>query len=90
MIDEQLLEILACPEDKSRVTLADQNVVAQLNQAIAAGKVVNRGGAPVGEAIEGGLVREDGKWLYPIREDIPVMLVEEALPLPPPSVGQSG
>ncbi len=49
--------------------------------------MTNRGGAGVREPIEGGLVRQDGKWLYPIRDDIPIMLVEEALPLPPPDAG---
>jgi uncharacterized protein YbaR (Trm112 family) len=84
MIDDQLLEILACPEDKSAVHLADAALLQRVNAAIAAGKLANRGGAAVAEAIEGGLVRADGKWLYPIRDDIPVMLIEEALPLPPP------
>lgn len=84
MIDEQLLEILACPEDKSPVHLADEALVRQVNQAIAAGRLSNRAGNSVSEPIDGGLVREDGQWLYPIRDDIPVMLVEEALPLPPP------
>lgn len=82
MIDEQLLEILACPEDKSPVHLADKAQVDAVNRAIAAGSLANRGGQPVKEPIEGGLVRADGRWLYPIREDIPVMLVEEAIALP--------
>ena len=81
MIDEQLIEILACPEDKSRVNLADQSLIEKINQAISSGSMSNRGGAPVSEPIEGGLLRADGKWLYPIREDIPIMLVEEALPV---------
>jgi uncharacterized protein YbaR (Trm112 family) len=84
MIDEQLLEILACPEDKSPVHLAEAALVQRVNAAIAAGRLANRAGQPVGEAIDGGLVRADGKWLYPIRDDIPVMLVEEAIALPPP------
>jgi uncharacterized protein YbaR (Trm112 family) len=29
----------------------------------------------------GGLVRADNKILYPIREDIPVMLIDEGIPL---------
>lgn len=84
MIDQQLLEILACPEDKSPVTLADEALVATINQAIAAGRLTNRGGIAVSEAIEGGLVRQDGRWLYPIRDEIPIMLIEEAIALPPP------
>ena len=87
MIDPQLLEILACPEDKTPVRLADAAVVQQMNAAIAANRVHNRAGHAVSEPIDGGLVRADGQWLYPIRDDIPVMLVEEALPLPPPQAG---
>jgi uncharacterized protein YbaR (Trm112 family) len=85
MIDEELLEILACPEDKTPVHLAEAELVQRVNAAIAAGRVTNRAGSTVSEAIDGGLVRADGKWLYPIRDDIPVMLIEEALPLPPPT-----
>ncbi|HKI98130.1 MAG TPA: Trm112 family protein [bacterium] len=85
MIDEQLLEILACPEDKSPVRLAEAELVARINAAIAAGRLQNRGGVPVTEPIDGGLVRADGKWLYPIRDDIPVMLIDEAIALPPPA-----
>ncbi|MDH4247941.1 MAG: hypothetical protein OEW39_08995 [Deltaproteobacteria bacterium] len=82
MIDKQLLSILACPEDKTPVTLAGEDLIQNINHAIAKGSVLNRAGAPVKEALDGGLVRQDGRWLYPIREDIPVMLVEEAIPLP--------
>ncbi len=55
--------------------------MAKLNRAIATGGVKNRGGEPVAEPIEAGLVREDGTLLYPVRDDIPVMLVDEAIPL---------
>lgn len=85
-IDPQLMEILACPEDKSPLHLAGEELVAKINAAIAAGKISNRGGNPVSEPIAEGLVRKDGNWLYPVRDDIPVMLVEEAIPLPPPGV----
>ena len=81
MIDAELLRILVCPEDKTPVTMADDALIAQVNEAIAAGKVKNRGGDVVEETVDGGLVREDRKYLYPIREDIPVMLVDEAIPL---------
>ncbi len=33
------------------------------------------------DRIEEGLVREDGKVLYPVRDDIPVMLLDEAIRL---------
>ncbi|MCH7720395.1 MAG: hypothetical protein IH988_05320 [Planctomycetes bacterium] len=84
MIDRELLEILACPETKEPVALAESELVDRINAAIAAGKVKNRGGEQVTEAIDGGLIRGDGRYLYPIRDEIPIMLIEEAIPLPPP------
>ena len=35
----------------------------------------------VASKIDEGLVREDGLLLYPIRDDIPIMLIDEAIPL---------
>ena len=82
MIDQALLDILVCPETKTPVALADAALVAVVNEAIVAGRLRNKGGEPVTEPIGGGLVRADGKLLYPIRDEIPVMLVEEAILLP--------
>jgi uncharacterized protein YbaR (Trm112 family) len=81
MVDAELLEILVCPEDKTPVTLASAETLATLNARIAAGGVKTRGGAAVTDAITEGLVRADGRYLYPVREDIPVMLIDEAIPL---------
>jgi len=83
MVDPELLEILACPEDKTPVRLATQDEIEGLNARIARGEVRNRGGNPVSEAVPEGLVREDGRYLYPVRDDIPIMLVEEGIPLTP-------
>ena len=82
MIDEKLLEILVCPETKESVQLADKKLVDGINQAISKGVLKSRNGEPVSEEIDGGLVRKDGKFLYPIRDEIPIMLIEEAIPLP--------
>jgi uncharacterized protein YbaR (Trm112 family) len=82
MIDQDLLEILACPEDKTPVRMAVADELDRLNTAINAGSVVNRGGESVTETLEAGLVREDGKYVYPIREEIPIMLIDEAIELP--------
>lgn len=79
MIDPQLLEILCCPETRQDVTVAPDSLIDALNDQVAEGKLVNRGGAAVREKLDGGLLRSDGKVLYPVREDIPVMLIEEAI-----------
>tara|TARA_B100001750_G_C15179796_1_gene433462 strand:+ start:70 stop:327 length:258 start_codon:yes stop_codon:yes gene_type:complete len=81
MIDEALLEILACPETKEEVRLVSSSVVEAVNRKITDGLIINRGGVKVAEIIDGGLVRADGKFLYPIREEIPIMLIDEAIPM---------
>ena len=53
-INEELLEILACPKCKGSI---------QLNSS------------------QDGLVCESCQLLYEIRDDIPIMLIEEAKPL---------
>jgi uncharacterized protein YbaR (Trm112 family) len=81
MVDASLVAILACPETHQPVHVADEATVTKVNEAIAAGIVKNRDGEAVAEAIETGLIRADGAYLYPVREGIPVMLIGEALPL---------
>ena len=80
-ISQELLEILVCPETKQPLTVAPDALVAQLNERIAQGALTNRSGAAVTEAIDSGLVREDGRYLYPVRDDIPIMLIDEAIEL---------
>ena len=78
-IDQFLLEILVCPEDKSPVKPISEPAVQFVNGLIRQGKIKNRAGQTVSDTIEGGLLREDKRFLYPVRSDIPVMLVDEGL-----------
>ncbi len=81
MVDAELVEILACPETHQPVTVADEALVQRVNQVVGAGSLKNRDGQAVTEPIQTGLVREDGAYLYPVRDDIPVMLIGEAIAL---------
>ena len=80
-MDKDLLAILCCPETKLDVSLADEALINKLNDAISRGLLKNKAQKPVTELFDGGLIRSDRKILYPIREDIPVMLIEEGIPL---------
>lgn len=80
-VDQELLAILCCPDTKQEVALAEDSLIARLNDLIAKGELKNKAGHPVTEKLDGGLIRADRKVLYPIREDIPVMLIEEGIPL---------
>lgn len=81
MIDQELLEILACPATRQPLRLATADELARVNGLVASGACQNVGGARVEAALTEGLVREDGTVLYPVREDIPVLLIDEGIPL---------
>ncbi len=80
-VSEELLEILVCPETKQPVKPADAAVLERLNAEIKAGNLRNRGGEAVAKELAEGLVREDGRMLYPVEDGIPVMLIEESIEL---------
>ena len=82
-MDAELLKILCCPETHQTLEPAAPELIERLNGQIAAGRARNRAGQSVAEKIEGGLVREDAKFIYPIRQNIPVLLVDEAIQLEP-------
>jgi uncharacterized protein YbaR (Trm112 family) len=81
MIDEDLMKILCCPETHQGLRPAEGALVEKLNQQIAGGQLRNRTGATVTEPMDGGLVRADGKYLYPVRRNLPIMLVDEGIEL---------
>ena len=79
-IDPELLSILACPETRKNLVLADAEFITKVNQAIADGKIFNKLKSKTKEPIDGGLYREgDQRFLYPVRDGIPILLVEELL-----------
>jgi len=80
-IDNELLEILVCPESQQPVTLASADIIAPLNEEIEAGRLRNRGGDVVGQKIAEGLLREDGRILYIIDDSIPIMLIDQSIEL---------
>lgn len=80
-LDKDLLAILCCPDTKQNVTLADDSLIQKLNAAIGRSELKNKAKKNVTEKLDGGLIRADNKILYPVREDIPVMLIDEGIPL---------
>jgi uncharacterized protein YbaR (Trm112 family) len=81
VIDKDLLQILACPETHQPLSEATAEELRALNARIAAGGVTNRGGEALSKPIEAGLVREDKRFLYPIQDGIPVLLIDEGIAL---------
>ena len=81
MVDPELLKVLCCPETHQELRPASPALVEELNKKIMSAGLLNRKGRPVSEKLVDGLVRADAKFLYPIRNNIPVMLVDEGIPL---------
>jgi uncharacterized protein len=82
MIEKELLDIIVCPETKQDLVVAGPELIDSINLLIERGVLLNRSKQRVSAKIDGGLIRkEDRKYLYPIRDDIPILLVDESIPL---------
>jgi uncharacterized protein YbaR (Trm112 family) len=73
--------MLVCPEDQSALSPAGSDLIARLNRAVELGQLKNRAGQQIEKRLSGGLLRADETVLYPIVDDIPMMLVDEAIPM---------
>ena len=67
-VDDELIEILCCPVSRQTLRRAD-------------GAELTRASAIASRMISEGLVREDGKILYPISDGIPLLVPEEGIPI---------
>lgn len=75
-VDPQLLEILVCPKSRGRLELVE--LPAAIRQALVDRYREHfRDEVPV---VESGLLCAESQLVYPIVSDIPVLLVDEALP----------
>lgn len=78
-VDKKLLEILVCPTTKVPVKLLDRDRLAVLNRYIEAGEVRHADGSAVASVLEAALITEDGRTVYVVEDDIPVMLEDQAI-----------
>ena len=81
MIHPEFLQMLRCPEDRTPLAEVDAATLRRINDAMAAGTLRNRGGELVSRKLEGGLIRADGMYVYPIFDGIPILLIDEGLAL---------
>jgi uncharacterized protein YbaR (Trm112 family) len=78
-MDKRLLDILCCPTTKLPVRLLDDGELAALNRAIAQSEVADAGGTRIGTGVTAGLITRDGRTIYRVEDDIPIMLADAAI-----------
>jgi len=78
-VEGRLLEILCCPISKTPLLPLGQEKLDRLNRAISSGEALYVDGRTVTEPLHEGLITEDGKVIYAVQEDIPVLLEEKGI-----------
>ena len=80
-MDKYLLTILQCPISKKGLNILKKDQLAKINSAIEGGTLMNHGGILIVEQLDAALITDDGKRIYPVIDDIPVLLEEESISL---------
>ena len=78
-VEGKLLEILCCPVSKTPLIMLAQNKLDKLNDAIKGGDVLYVDGKKVSGGLQEALITEDGKVIYDVQDDIPIMLEEKGI-----------
>ena len=81
MLNDAALALLRCPENRMRLARGEVELIGRFNREIAAGRLRNRRGEKLTRPVDALLVREDRRLAYPIIDDIPILLVDEAIEL---------
>ena len=78
-IDGKLLEILCCPVSKTPLIRLTSDRLEKLNIAIRVGETQTVHGEVVKLALNEALITEDLKVMYPVIDNIPILLEEKGI-----------
>ena len=81
LIAPDLLEKLACPRTRKPLALVPADTLERMNRALAEGRARTLEGETPAGPLDGALAVTGEDFYYPIRDAIPVLLVEEAFRL---------
>ena len=78
-MDKKLLDILCCPVSHTPLRMLQHKELQSLNQAIGNGAVDTVAGKTVTAPLSEALISIDGKVIYRVEDDIPVLLGDEGI-----------
>lgn len=79
-VDSKLLDLLCCPATGAALHPLNKQQLASLNARIGEGKVKTWGGNTVEKPLQAGLITDNNERIYRVEDDIPIMLIDEAIP----------
>ena len=79
MISRELLLMLRCPETLQELSEASPELLAAVETRRKAGRLHHPSGKTVEGSFESLLVRQDARIAYPVRDGIPLLLLDEAI-----------
>ena len=78
-VEGKLLEILCCPVSKTPLTILGQERLEKLNRAIENGGALYIDGQKINDPLQEGLITADGKVIYAVQDNIPILLEEKGI-----------
>jgi len=77
--DSTLLDILCCPLTRAPLERLSEAKLRKLNALIEERRIKNESKSLVEEPLTEALVTRDGRIAYPIRDGIPVLLIDQGI-----------
>jgi uncharacterized protein YbaR (Trm112 family) len=78
-VDGKLLEILCCPVSKIPLTRLEPSRLEKVNRAISAGELLYVNSNKVEQELREALITEDSRVIYPVVDDIPILLEDKGI-----------
>ena len=79
MIDQNIIDVLACPATHRGLRPLSSDRLGQLNDRIAAGRAVYVDGEKIDRPVAAALITDNDTLIYRVDDDIPVLLVERGI-----------
>jgi uncharacterized protein YbaR (Trm112 family) len=80
MLDRSLIDLLRCPASGTPVAVLDKPLLRAANRLVDTGQLRTVDGRLVETPLETALITIDGATVYPVRDGIPILLLDEAIP----------